>query len=315
MAQADTNRVIVRYATESTWATAPTGTYTEIPINSSGLAHNKQTVVSNRLRSDRQVPGILDVGADAAGDLPFELNYSDFEPFIESVTGGTLTAASAVAASTVQRTISNGTGNKSFTLEEEFADVAEFFRFTGMYVNQMSFDITAGRIITGTMGFTGEQGVAVASSVASGYASASTNSIMTASTNVGDLIEGGATLTTAIQSVTLQLNANRATRMKVGSRTAIGVRAGRFEVSGRLNAYFEDRTLLNKAINHTATSLSIPITDSNGKLIRIVLPRIFLTGNPQVRGINEDVMIALDFRAERDPTTNSMVRFEFENAV
>jgi hypothetical protein len=311
MAQADSNRFSISYIRETTWGTTPgTPTLTYIPINAGGLLHAKQTVISNRLRSDRQIPGILEVGAEGAGGFPFELSHSDFEQFFAAVVSGTVVTASAGV-----RTLENGVVDHFYTLEEHYADIEQYRRFFGMYVDTLSLNIEARQIVTGQMTFVGEQGDAYASTVAASTVAASLNPIMTATSNVGTLTEGGVSLTTAIRQIQLNINANRAGRPAVGNKYAIGVRSGRLEVTGRIMAYFEDIDLLNKAIDHTPTDLTIPFTDADGNQIQITIKELYLSGNPDAPGVNTDVMLPLDFSAQIDPSSETTIEFTFEDAA
>jgi hypothetical protein len=300
MPQADANRVKVSYAAETTFGSAAVSGFKELPINSSRLAHAKRTVLSARLRSDRQVPGIIEVGANAEGSIPFELSFSDFNPFLAAAVGGTTSSS----------TITNGTTDTFFTLQEEFQDIGGGLQFTGMHVGTMSLNIEAEAIVTGEIGFVGKEAVVFASGAAVAASVASTNPIFNATANVGTLSEGGGTLSNAIRSLTININANRAPRPAVGHRTPIGVRGGRVEVTGSITAYFENQTLLNKFIQHTPTSLSVPLTDSAGHTITISIPYLFYSGgNPDIPGVNEDVMLTMDWMAQRDPSTGNTITF------
>jgi hypothetical protein len=85
--QADTNRVSLLVAPEAVWGETP-GAGALAPrayqanFTGESIAHNKATVVSGNIRTDRMRDALSEVGASAAGDVNFELSFRDLELFI-----------------------------------------------------------------------------------------------------------------------------------------------------------------------------------------------------------------------------------------
>lgn len=379
MAQADTNLGTLRYSVESTWGETPAGpVMTEVRLTSESLSHQKQTVVSQQVRSDRRRADVLEVGQSASGDVGFELSYGSFDDFFESalgstiasavvtnalvsitastvtdpgggfvsagfkigqhlrLTGGGLAAAnsgavikvSTVAASTITftgttltaeavsavingRMFRDGVTEKSLLMEVNFTDLTAVKYFTGMEVGQMSLNVQSQQIVTGTFSFVGEGGVAASVTIASTVTTANSNVPMTAAANVGSLVEGGSALSTAIQSITLNVNGNLRSQPAVGQKPAIGVGQGGIDITGNLTAYFEDITLYNKMINHTSSSLSFRFTDSASNIIIVTIPKIyFTTGDPSISGLDADVFVAMDFVGTNDTTSDTMIQID-----
>lgn len=82
----DTNRVRVAYVAESTYATTPAISAT-VPvriarITGESLNFNIQNTRSNELRSDRQLPDIVQIAESSAGDLNFELSFPETRTFL-----------------------------------------------------------------------------------------------------------------------------------------------------------------------------------------------------------------------------------------
>ena len=89
MAFADSNRVSLRKIEESTWGTTPgSGTTRLLRSTSSSLATNKETVVSDELRSDRMVSDVVEVSAMSGGDVSWEFSAGahdeEFAAFLNS---------------------------------------------------------------------------------------------------------------------------------------------------------------------------------------------------------------------------------------
>ena len=71
---------------EVTYGVTPaTPTFLEQRFTSEGLNANIENVVSNEIRSDRNVSDLVQVGANAGGNVDFELSYGSFDEWLESL--------------------------------------------------------------------------------------------------------------------------------------------------------------------------------------------------------------------------------------
>jgi hypothetical protein len=83
VAFADANRTQIRYIEENSFGVTPgTGTTREVRLTSSSLTANKETVVSDELRSDRMVSDIVEVAASSGGDINFEWSSGPNDEFL-----------------------------------------------------------------------------------------------------------------------------------------------------------------------------------------------------------------------------------------
>jgi hypothetical protein len=213
--------------------------------------------------------------------------------------------------------IRNGTTKKSYLLEMEFADVTEFVSFRGMRVNRFDMNITASQIATCTFNFMGQQGISSATGLddpptrtALGY------SVLNATSNVGTIYEGGAAsgdaLATAIRSVSISIDNSGRNLPAVANEYAIGINYGRQRVTGTIEGYFEDNVLLEKYIQHTETSLIVPLNDAAGNWVIISIPSMYFTeGSPNVPGGDDEVIQTLNFAARREQT-NSLYQVQID---
>lgn len=100
MSIADTNRVSVLYAVESSWGETPSSPdMTSLRVTSESLTHQKQTSISSEIRSDRMKSDVIETGARAEGDLLFELSYGGFNDFLEGAVQGSFVTASVSSVS------------------------------------------------------------------------------------------------------------------------------------------------------------------------------------------------------------------------
>lgn len=218
--------------------------------------------------------------------------------------------ANSVAVITM-KTMRNGTTKQSLLIEKHFEDLTNnYINYRGMRVAGLSLSIQTEEIITGTVRFLGKQGFLATATVSGSLTGPSANDSMTASTNVGSIVEGGAALSTGIRSITMDLNNNPRALAAVGNVAAIGVNLGSIMLTGRVEAYFEDQVLLTKVFNHTNSSLEFRMTDPQGNVFVFTLAQLKWTGNPPTPGIDQDVMLPLDFACERNPTDNYMIQVD-----
>lgn len=69
--------------------------------------------------------------------------------------------------------------------------------------------------------------------------------------------------------------------------------------------------MYNKFVNQTGTSLVVPVTDPGGNtLVFSVLNMKFSEGNPAAGGINQDIVLPLNFTGLRDATTSAVLQID-----
>lgn len=244
------------------------------------------------------------------------LNNGVFKITAKTATTLTVANAAGVVAATSTATVSqkhmrNGTTKQSLLIEKQHEDLTNnYTNFRGMRVAGLSLNMTAKQIVTGTVRFLGKSGNLATATVSGSLTNPSANDSMTASLNVGSIVEGGAALSTAIKSITMDLNNNPRALEGVGQVAAIGVNLGSIALTGRVEAYFEDQVLLTKVYNHTSSSLEFRLTDPQGNAFVFTLAQLKWSGNPTNPGIDQDAMLPLDYSCERQPTDSYMIQID-----
>lgn len=205
----------------------------------------------------------------------------------------------------------NGTTKQSVLIEKAYEDLSSTFEyFPGMRVSGFSLNIQSEQIVTGTFRFIGKQGFTSSATVSGSLTAAASDDSMNASVNVGNILENGASLSTALRSVTIDYNNNPRALQAIGNKAAIGVNLGSITITGRVEAYFENLTLLEKVRNHTVSGLSWRLTDPAGNVMIFNVGRLYFSGNPTNPGINQDAMLPLDYSAERELTDSFMLQID-----
>lgn len=220
--------------------------------------------------------------------------------------------------------IRNGVTEKSYSIQQAYLANGQFLYMRGMEVSSMSFSMESQSIMTGTVNLMGKDGqyvadsftgdmsfsdgdVAVTSGELSGatYAAASATDVLNTSSNVGRIAENGTPVSGPNFIASAQFTVENNLRLKnaIGNLGAIGIGAGTCNISGSLNTYFGDTTLLTKVLQNTATSLDFRVGRSDGGTMVFDFPRVKLSsGTTPVTGINTDVMSDIGFQAIRHPT-------------
>ena len=194
--------------------------------------------------------------------------------------------------------LKNGATPKSFTIEKKIpcGATTEYLRYTGMEVNNLSLSFKAKEIVTGSMDLIGKGG-SVAQAAISGatYVDANTKDVMNAASHFAALTVGGVS-NPNILGIEMSIANNLRTPPVAGSVDAPGVGYGRFELSGSIDAYFEDSTLYAQFLAGTGTSLTFTVGGTTGEKYTFLVPNLkFETASTDAGGNDEDLMLKLPF--------------------
>lgn len=219
----------------------------------------------------------------------------------------TLVTEAAGATVTVKgKSVRNGSTKKFFTIERAFTDLTNVFQnHKGMMVNQMTLNAASGAIVEGTFSFNGMTSAVTTATIGSGAATASTtNSIISATANMGTVYENNAAVSGIyFKSINLTTNNNNRELTAIGNLYPIGVNMGNFTAEFAVEAYFSDTTLLNKYLAGTLSELSYTFTDDDGNSIVIDAPQVkYSAGSITGVTLNSDVMQSLTATALYDPS-------------
>lgn len=381
----DANLCTLAFQRETTWGTTPgSPAMTQLRFTGESLKHEKQTVVSAEIRPDRQVSDIIKVGADAKGDINFELNFTDFQHFLEAavmgaiqtlaisavtcslthttqvvaaaagtfddvivgcsvklagaatsanngikqvvakasdgstitLAAGSLTATEASPSMTITGShLKNGVTPYSYNLERKVPDSAGTYKyqsFAGMQPDTLELNFETKAIVTGKLGFLGKIGSTSSSPLDAALTAPSADTPVNATNNVGTIERGGASMTEKFKKLVLSMSNNLRGRDCVGTEGNFSLGVGTFDLTGSIESYFKDNTLLASVIAHDYTSIGYRVTDAAGNVIVIFIPRLVLsTGNANVSAKDTDVMVPLEIKAARHATYDATILISF----
>jgi hypothetical protein len=224
-----------------------------------------------------------------------------------TLTGKTLVDAVAGASVTIAQggRIIDGTTLTTFNFERVYADLSqEVALFTGIGFNGLNLSAPETGIITGTLDCLGKGETCVTSSGGSGYTAITTTEPMQGS-EINALLEGQSTL--AFLSFTLALSNNLRVQRQAPSGIS-GLGTGQIDATGTVQAYFTSKTLYNKWLSETPTTLALALRDAAGNGYVLDFPQVkYTAGKRDLTGPSADVIANLNWTAYENTTESALV--------
>lgn len=196
----------------------------------------------------------------------------------------------------------------SYYIEEEFGITAgtRYMYHRGQEVNSRVISAETKSIITDTWNFMGADATALSASRQAGALTAAipTGTVLNSSTAVPLMYENGIPVQSPnfVNSFSLSIENNKRARDAIAVLGAASIGTGRINVTGTLSTYFGDETLYNKVINNTISSITFGLADPAAMRAEVYdIPKVkYASGNPDVSGVDTDIMVALEFQGLRD---------------
>jgi len=292
--------------TEPSWGGTPSPlTFQAIRVTGESLKTNRDNVVSDEIRADRNVTDLIQVGGSAAGGIDGELSYGTFDDLIES----------ALFGSWVTNNIVNGTTQKSFWIQKKQTEgVSSIYElYKGMVVDTMTINVAAGEKTTIGFTFIGKNGT-IGTSATGTTTDATTTEILDGA-NAFVLNDFFVSPVPNLMSMQLTISNNLAAKPVAGSVDLIGVRAGRCVVTGTASLYFESKAIMDLFLAGTGGALSITLGKVSTEKYTIALPVVKIQDADHFSpGNDEDVMLNITFQALYDDTLEGVIEIEREIA-
>lgn len=379
---ASSSAVQVRYIPEVTFGVTPgAGNPLNLRVTGESLNYSITKTASTEINSTRSISSMIPTGADASGDLNGELQYREYDRFMESAlqstftvygtngvgatftadfTATTITASvaptttsaltllkrgqwfrlttgginngklfrvsssvsptstvitldagtpatvgSSVATCSVQtRRLTHGTTQTSFTIEKNMTDVTVFEAFTGMTPSKMSIALASGSLSTINFSFMGKSAAMTVATALPGTPTASYNfDIQSGVTGTSCQVwEGGAPLTsTFVKSVSLDYDNALRGQDALCTLGNVAVGSGTISLTGSMSIYFADKTIFDKFVANTNTSLIFSSMDGAGNGYVFSMPVVNISSYQVTAGGKDaDLMAEIQFTALRD---------------
>jgi len=290
---------------ETSWGETPSPLeFQAIRITGESLKVNRENVVSDEIRPDRNVSDLIQVGGSADGGIDGELSYGTFDALIES----------ALFSAWNANNIVNGTTQKSFHIQKKQSDGASsiYELYKGMVVDTMTINVAAGEKTTVGFTFIGKNGTIGTSE--NGSTTDPTTTEILDGANAFTLNDFFVSPVPNLMSMQLTISNNLGTKPVAGSVDLIGVRAGRCVVTGTASLYFESKAIMDLFLAGTGGALSITLGKTTGEKYTIALPVVKIQDADHFSpGNDEDVMLNITFQALYDETLEGVI--EIDRAV
>ena len=292
MSKATGSRSQISYIAETTYGTTPsTPTFVVVPRTGGAPNLQKETFQSADIRSDRQVADMRHGFKTASLGLEVELRHGEYDPFLESL----------LYSSFATNVLKVGTTEKSFSIEAGYLDVSQYGLMTGAIVNGFSCGINPNGVVTSTFDFIGKSFALSGTTAASTTTAAGTKEPFDSLT--GSINEGGSSIA-IVTGLDFTVTNNIEGSKVVGSDVSAEQIEGQCVITGTVNAYFENATLLNKFINETSSSIDVTLQDPAGNTLKFDFPNVLYTGG-EMSVPSGAVTLSMPFQALYDATSAS----------
>lgn len=302
------NLVALRYVAEATYNTTPADSvnWQELRFTSESISATPQVNQSNEVRSDRMVADQFLVTTEVGGALNYEFSASSYDDFLEAVLAGTWTG----------EVLKVSTDQYSFSVEGEFTDLTtnEFKQFTGMRVATMSMNVAPAAPISGEFTFAGAGAAVTDTSLVGGGSSANalTTDVMNSVGDVSNIKIDTVTFDGCINNIVLNIDNNLRPANCIGSDTPSDQVYGTALVTGTIEAYLSDATMLwykNNVLGQVAMEIEFTVADTAGNTYVFLIPNAKISGEaPASGGLNTDVLLSAEFTALYDATEGTSLK-------
>lgn len=305
----DSNLTNLAYVEEVTFGTTPSSNLQLLRRTGGSIDINQNTVTSAEIRSDLRAGRPVRTALSSGGQIPVEWSYGTLDDILEGMLMNSWSSDVLV----------DGTTKKSYTFEEQLTDPSIspsiYITHKGARIETLSMSFALEQIVTGSFGVRAANPSVGSSSAGTG----NTNPTTTGPLNTVDMITGltegaaGTTLSSLSRVTGIDINMSRSLRDKreLGTLAAYDIGVGRLLVSGQIQYYIEDSTLLAAFLAFTDRALDITLTDEDSNTIQVEIPKLKYTGQARIEnpGVDSDRIVTLPFEAYADADDAALIRF------
>ncbi len=280
---------------ETQYGETPTSSIAyNMPFNQAKIDIAQKLIDSTTIRGrrDREQPATGNI--DVSGSIVAPIDQIGIGYWLRAMFGNPTTTGTADPYTHVFKVTDS---QPSLVLEQQYRDISTYEMFNGCKVNKFSFTYGGDNELTANIDLLGAKRTVGSATFA---ATLTDLSLLKFSNFQGTIEEGGSQLaivTEASLNVDFGLDGNNYTIGGGGCRTALP--EGNLQVSGGIKAFFEDTTLLNKAINNTKSSLNFKFTNGTHSLVFYMEEVVFQQSSPGIEN-EKGIIVNLPFKAFYD---------------
>jgi hypothetical protein len=201
--------------------------------------------------------------------------------------------------------LTNGSTQKSFSIERQSTDIGEYWCYSGQVPGTWEFSLGSGALTTHSISMTGRRAVRNTSTHLPGAAveSSAFDVHSSASGSVCLLwVDGAPLVGTFVQSLSFSYDNAIEAQTAACDIGAVGVRSGTIALTGSMSIYFANGDLFDKFATNTNISLTFSSVDSNGNGYVFTMPKVNISslGGANASAKDQDMMVDIEFEALRD---------------
>ena len=293
------SRSVLAYIKETSFGVLPaTPVLQRVPFKTHSLSLTKERLQGQDILGDRLPTVDRHGNRQAGGSIEVDLRAEVYDDFLEAALFGEFTSD----------VLKVGVDPSFLFLEDGALDIAQYRKFSGMGVSQMSISMAPNQMIQTTFEMVG-QDMAQESTTESSSAALAASLIEPFDSYNGLIYDGGTASGDAIgvvSALNFSVQNSLAPTFVIGSDTTPQLEFGLAVVEGTMTVYYEDATLIDKFLNEDQSSIRVVVDDPTGtNAMTFDFPRVKYNGatvpvaNPQSR------FIEIPFVALKDSTAES----------
>jgi hypothetical protein len=285
------------YVAESVYGTTPTTpTLINLPYRTHSLDLQKAYIESNDIQGDRIPRNSRHGTKSGVGSIEVDLRRGSYDALLESALMGAWTS----------NVLKVGSTSKFFTFEDQATDITQFRAFKGLTVNSLNVSIAPDQMVQATFNMLGRDMTQGTTSVSASAPTADAG--YEPFDSFGAILEGGSAIG-VVTSLEFTVDNSRANVPVIGSQLSACVDYGNAVVTGTMTVRYQNKTLIDKFLNETASSISVTVSDALGtSSLQFVFPSVKYNGaavpvaNPQGR------VLTLPFVAEHNESEGTNLK-------
>ncbi len=242
------------YMAEVTYGTTPAiPSFQLLPYSSVTLGEARTEIDDSTRRGDRMRRQKYQGNSQVVGDVVAPLMHGNFDPLLESLFRGAFVANVLKPGNTV----------KSLSMERMWNDITLYQLFKGVEVNSLTLAGALDAEVQATFNLIGQS-----STDPSATSIDTTPTVVTekkAFINVGGTIKEGGSLAN-ISSFNINIDNGLNPNYTWGNRDVANTSSALIIVTGDIEVYFENATLMNKFRNGTSSTLQVLFSDGTNSI-------------------------------------------------
>lgn len=267
---------------ESTYGVMPEDAASKavlLPFNNNGVAVSQNTANSETIRGNRNPEEAIKGNVSVEGDIVIPADYVCMGYWLAAALNNPDTVADGGA---YKHTFKITNKQPSFALEKVFPGISQYIRAVGCKVSSLAISVGGDGELTATVGVMGKNETIETATISSNPNKPAMKRAQNfqAALKVGG--EACAIATSFSLNIDFGLDGDSYAIGTKGMRQAIC--EGLVTVSGEIEAFFKDATMLTMAENNTETSAQLTLTDGTN-VLDIKLPELkFARTSPAISG-------------------------------